>query len=159
MTDPLAPLSFCGLHCGTCWLKNGHVADHATDLLAELKTMLFGAWGPSLAELNRKEFAAFQHVQEALDVLAAWNHMRCEKFCRDGGGSADCKIRQCCKASQHAGCWECERVETCELLAALKPVNGRLNLDNIRRIKEVGVSAFLAESAGQKGLTFYADPK
>jgi hypothetical protein len=41
----------------------------------------------------------------------------------------------------------------------LKPVNGRLYLDNIRRIKQVGVSAFLAESAGQKGLTFYADPE
>lgn len=159
MTDSIEPLSFCGLHCGTCWLRNGNVAEHATDLLAELKAMRFEAWGPAQADLNRKECGAFQHAQQALDVLAAWNHMRCEKSCRSGGGSAECKIRQCCKTSQRAGCWECERAETCEILGVLKPVNGGLYLDNIRRIKKVGVSAFLAESARHNGLTFYVDPE
>jgi hypothetical protein len=156
MTDQLE-LSFCGLHCGTCFVRKGHVADHATDLLAELKAMRFEAWGPSLAEMNRKEFGAFRHARHAIDVLTAWGSMRCEKSCRSGGGSADCKIRECCQASQRAGCWECERAETCGVLAALKPVNGRLNIDNIRRIKVVGIPAFLAESAERKGLTFYTD--
>ncbi len=154
-TDQLEPLSFCGLHCGTCYLRNGHVAEHATALLAELKAMRFEAWGPAQGELNRKEFGAFRHAQHALDVLAAWNGMRCERACRQGGGSADCKIRECCKASQRAGCWECVRVETCETLAALNPVNGRLHMDNIRRIKRIGVAAFLAETAKHEGLTFY----
>ena len=158
-TDQLEPLSFCGLHCGTCFIRNGQVADHATDLLAELRAMRFEAWGPQLAELNQKEFGAFRHARPTLEVLAAWNGMRCEKSCRRGGGSADCKIRECCKTNQRSGCWECERAEGCETLGALKPVNGRLNLDNIRRIKVVGVSAFLAECARQKGLTFYVDPE
>ncbi len=48
-------------------------------------------------------------------------------------------------------------MEECETLAALKPVNGYLNVDNLRRIRASGVPAFLAESAKQNRLTFYAD--
>ncbi len=157
-TDEIEQLSYCGLHCGTCYLRNGHVADHATDLLAELKAMQFEKWGPPLARLNPTEFAAFRHTNAALEVLEAWNGMRCEKSCRRGGGSPDCKIRECCKASHRLGCWECDRVERCETLAVLKPVNGNLNIDNLRRIATIGLSAFLAESAKQNRLTFYTDP-
>lgn len=109
-----------------------------------------------MAKMNPAEFAAFRHAKGALAVLDAWNAMRCGKPCRSGGGSAGCRIRECCKTSHRLGCWECDRAEQCETLAALKPVNGKLNLDNLRRIKTIGVSAFLAESAKQKRLTFYA---
>ncbi len=159
LADQLEPLSFCGLHCGTCYLRNGHVAELATGLLSELKAMRFETWGPRLGEFNPKELGAFRHAQHALDVLAAWDNMRCERACREGGGSAECKIRKCCQTSRRAGCWECARAETCEILAELNPVNGRLHLTNIRCIKSVGVAAFLAEVAEQKGLTFYLDPE
>jgi hypothetical protein len=139
-------------------VKNGNVADRATALLAELKGMRFEKWGPPLATMNPREFAAFGHAQNALDVLAAWHAMRCEKPCRSGGGSADCAIRECCKTSRRLGCWECDQAEQCPTLAALQPVNGRLNLDNLRRIKAIGLPAFLAESAQQHRLTFYTDP-
>lgn len=157
VSDPLEQLSYCGLHCGTCYLKNGHVADHAIALLAEFKTMQFEKWGPPLAKMNQREFGAFRQTQDALDVLEAWDAMRCGKSCRHGGGSADCKIRECCKASHRLGCWECDRAEQCEALAALKPVNGTLNIQNLRRIKTIGASAFLAESTEHRRLTFYSD--
>ena len=54
--------------------------------------------------------------------------------------------------------WECDRAEHCEPLATLKSVNGNLNIDNLRRIKTIGISAFLSESAKQEGLSFYTDP-
>jgi len=158
-TDPIEPLSYCGLHCETCYVRNGQIADHAMALLAEFKAMRFEKWGPPLARMNPGEFAAFRHTQDALGVLEAWDAMRCGKPCRSGGGSADCKIRECCKASHRLGCWECGQAEQCETLAFLKPVNGNLNIDNLRRIRTIGVSAFLAESAKQKRLTFYADPE
>ncbi len=157
VTDGIEQVSYCGLHCGTCYLRNGHVADHVMSLLTELKAMRFEKWGPPLARMNPREFGAFRHTQDALDVLEAWNAMRCEKTCRSGGGSGDCRIRLCCKASDRPGCWECDRMEECETLAALKPVNGYLNVDNLRRIRAIGVPAFLAESAKQNRLTFYAD--
>jgi hypothetical protein len=156
--DQLEQLSYCGLDCGTCYVRNGHIADHATALLAEFKAMRFEKWGPPLATMNQREFGAFRHAQDALEVLEAWDAMRCEKPCRNGGGSADCKIRECCKASHRLGCWECDRAEQCETLVALRPVNGNLNIDNLRRIKTIGVSGFLAESAEHKRLTFYTDP-
>jgi len=156
-SDQLEQLAYCGLHCGTCYLRNGHIADHATALLAELKSMRFEKWGPPLASMNPREFAAFRHAQDALEVLEAWNAMRCERPCRSGGGSADCKIRECCKTSRRLGCWECGQAEQCETLAVLKPVNGNLHIDNLRRIKTIGVSAFLAESAKERRLTFYTD--
>ena len=157
-TEELEQLSYCGLHCGTCYVRNGHIADHATALLAKFKAMRFDKWGPPLARINPTEFGAFRHTYDALEVLEAWNAMRCEKSCRSGGGSTDCKIRECCKASHRLGCWECALVEQCETLAVLKPVNGNLNIENIRRIETIGVSAFLAESTRQNRLTFYADP-
>jgi hypothetical protein len=156
--DEIEQLSYCGLNCRTCYVRNGHTADHATGLLAEFKAMRFEKWGPPLARLNPTEFAAFRHTRDALEVLEAWNAMRCEKPCRSGGGSADCKIRECCKASHRLGCWECDQVEQCETLAVLKPVNGNLNIDNLRRIETIGLSAFLAELAKQHCLTFYSDP-
>jgi hypothetical protein len=156
-SDRLEQLSYCGLHCGTCHVRNGEVVDRATALVAELKAMRFEKWGPALARMKPREFAAFRHAREALDVLAAWHAMRCEKACRNGGGSADCAIRECCKANRRLGCWECDQAEQCSTLAALQPVNGTLNLNNLRRIKAAGVSAFLAESAKQAQLTFYTD--
>ena len=158
MADQIEQLSYCGLCCGTCFVRNGHIVDHATALLAELKAIRFEQWGPPLARTNSKEFAAFRHANDTLEVLQAWNAMRCEKSCRNGGGSAKCAIRDCCEASGRLGCWECDRAEHCEPLAALKSVNGNLNIDNLRRIKTIGLSAFLAESAKHQGLSSYTDP-
>ncbi len=152
-------LSYCGLDCGTCYLKNGRIADLATTLLSELTEIRFERWGPSLAKLNPLEVASFRHAESCMAVLKAWDCMRCDKFCKHGGGSSKCDIRDCCRNKGLAGCFECERFETCDTLSALKPVNGELNLVNIRKIIADGIDAFVEETSKSRDLKFYLEPK
>jgi hypothetical protein len=158
-SSPLQRISYCGLDCGSCYLKNGNIADHATALFLELHDIQFNKWGPPLANMNAKELASFRHAGQCMEVLKAWDCMRCEKFCKEGGGSAECAVRDCCLNKGYAGCFECERAESCGTLGALKPVNGELNIENIRAIIARGAAAFVKESSQSRKLKFYLEPK
>jgi hypothetical protein len=94
-----------------------------------------------------------------MEVLNSWDCMRCEKFCKDGGGPMKCSIRDCCREKGYAGCFECIRVESCDILGALKLVNGDLNIENIRKIVSGGVAAFIEESSKSVKLKFYRETK
>jgi hypothetical protein len=81
-------------------------------------------------------FAYKKNVSEAAKSLR--RELRAEKMCRGGGGNPWCKIRQCARKREFAGCWECGEADACrKLLLAYRP-----NLDRIRR---GGMKAFLAK--------------
>jgi hypothetical protein len=151
----ISRISYCGLDCGTCYLKNGHIADHAKALYNELCDIQFDKWGAPLANINPKELASFCHAKQCMEVLKSWDCVRCEKFCKDGGGSMQCSIRDCCRERGYAGCFECASAESCDILGMLNPVNGNLNIENIRKIVVNGLAAFIEESSKSVKLKFY----
>jgi len=139
--------SYCGLYCGNCFIRRDGVADQAQRLLAKFREIGFEQWAEGLASLNPGEMAGFAKWKACYEVLQAWDRMRCGHACRDGGGSSQCAIRDCCRAKAKAGCWECGEFASCPTLASIKAVNGEVNVNNIRRIREIGIDRFGQERA------------
>lgn len=150
----LKNVSYCSLYCGTCFLLHDQVPDQAMALLNKFKEIEFDKWGKGLAAMST-EMKAFEHVDECYGVLAAWDHMRCSKPCRERGGSSACKVRACCLEKRLAGCWECPDCLQCAWLEEMKQVNGEMNMNNIREIRSQGVEAFVQARLGQSKKTFY----
>jgi len=137
-------VSYCALYCGNCFIRKGDVTNRATELLQMLNDVNFGKWASGLAEINPAEMNAFKFHQECCDVLSAWDNMRCDKICREGGGSSECGIRDCCKQKGLQGCWECDEFQSCATLGALQKVNGNRIIQNILMIQKQGIEAFVS---------------
>jgi len=148
-------ISYCGLYCGRCFIRRDDIADQALCLLNKFREVRFEKWANGLAELNPYEMAAFAKQEDCYEVLQAWDAMRCSSSCREGGGSSSCAIRACCQEKEAAGCWECHAIENCTILGALKPVNGEVNLRNIRRIREIGTALFADEREKEGDRNFF----
>jgi hypothetical protein len=151
-------IAYCALYCGNCVLRTGNVADLCQELLEKLHGIKFEKWAKGLASLS-EEVKAFEKYESCYEVLKAWDAMRCDKLCREGGGSTNCRIRICCRDKNLEGCWECERFETCETLASLKLVNGEINLNNIRKIRAGGIDKFIDEISAKEFCDFYESKK
>jgi hypothetical protein len=147
-------IGYCGLYCGNCILRIGNVADLSRQLLEKFHEIKFEKWAKGLASLS-KELKAFENYESCYEVLEAWQEMRCEKVCKEGGGGASCKIRICCQKKNIEGCWECEQFEDCKTLAWLKPVNGEVNINNIRKIRSEGIEKFIEEMSRKEFCDFY----
>lgn len=128
-------LSYCGIDCGACFIRNSKIADQAQRLLAGFRKVRFEQWAKKLAKLNPRELSAFAKQEACYQVLQAWDAMRCGQTCRSGGGSKRCAIRHCCRKKKLAGCWLCGQSETCPTLGAVLAINGDLNLPKIRQRK------------------------
>jgi hypothetical protein len=147
-------IAYCGLYCGNCFIRTGYVADLAGALLEKFCKIKFEEWAKGLAGMS-EEVKAFKNYESCYEVLKAWDAMRCEKVCKEGGGSSDCKIRICCQMKKLEGCWECEKFEDCDTLAWLKPVNGEVNINNIKKIRTKGIDKFIEEMEGKEFCDFY----
>ena len=124
-------LGYCGARCLTCFAYKRNVSEAAKALRRELRAeKLKESW---------KEFpflADYASFKKSLDGLAA---LRCTTLCRGGGGNPWCKIRQCARKLEFAGCWECDEADACKkLLPASRP--------NLERIRRGGLKAFLAKA-------------
>ena len=151
-------IGYCALYCGNCVLRIGKVADLCGQLLEKFHEIKFEKWAKGLASLS-EEVKAFEKYESCYEVLKAWEEMRCEKPCREGGGSADCKIRICCRKKNIEGCWECEKFEDCDTLARLKPINGEVNINNIRKIRTEGIDKFIEEISCKEFCDFFETKK
>ena len=151
-------IGYCGLYCGNCILRIGEVADLAGQLLEKFQEIKFEEWAKGLASLS-KELKAFENYESCYEILEAWQEMRCGKVCKEGGGGASCKIRICCQNKNIEGCWECEEYEDCKKLAWLRPINGEINIDNIRKIRREGIDKFIEEMKSKDFCDFYEAPK
>ncbi|MBN1595134.1 DUF3795 domain-containing protein [candidate division FCPU426 bacterium] len=156
MPAKLDHLSYCGLYCGKCYLLQDNIPDQVHALLKKFKEIQFEKWAKGLAEVN-PEMKAFAEVDACYRVLEAWQVMRCSAACRQGGGSANCEIRNCCRSKNLDGCWRCPELEKCGKLVKLHTVNGDLNYSNIKYIKEHGVEDFIAHVTSRLGLSFYRE--
>jgi len=95
-------VAYCGLYCPKCYKMK--VSEAALNLKKELE--------------NKHVCGKIKCLSESfileLDSLIA---LHCNKFCKDGGGSQDCKIRICCINKGYNGCWQCNDFESCDKLS------------------------------------------
>ena len=135
-------ISYCGLYCGDCFIRVRKIADLAKQLSNELKECKFEKHAKGLSRLI-KEFKPLSHYEKFYKALCSLEGLRCEKSCKQRGGTTSCKVRECCINKGIDGCWLCDEFECCEKLAWLKPVNGDANLKNLRKIRKEGIQKFL----------------
>lgn len=116
-------LSFCGLNCDDCGLKEGIISNNVNTLLENLKQI---ALYNSLAQFS-KEVNAFQYEQEFYSFLMALNkNLGNCKGCTSNSGFPFCKVRKCASEKGIKYCTECEDFSECEL------VKGKLWLNSIK---------------------------
>jgi len=134
-------VAYCGLHCGDCLFHRGFIADLARDLRKELRQSRFDLTAKVLADSGF--FKVFSNYDECYEVLGGMVKLRCNKGCRKGGGSPQCKVRKCCQIREMKGCWECEIFENCEKLDFLRRNHGEAHMLNLRRLRKNGVEGFV----------------
>ncbi|MBN1960353.1 MAG: DUF3795 domain-containing protein [Deltaproteobacteria bacterium] len=152
----LENVSYCGIYCAKCYLLKDNPAALAQSLLIKFKAMKFEKWGPALAKYNA-ELKAFEHVEQCYQLLKAWEQMICPTICRNGGGSMNCTIRECCVSHKLEGCWQCLDVAACDKLASLNIINGNMIRSNIKMIREKGLDTFCKELDNHPGCLFYKE--
>lgn len=132
--------AYCGLYCGDCIRFKSKASALASDLLNELETAKFGDY----AKVKQSQISDFQHFEVMLKLLGHISQLICEVPCRQGGdGCIDsCQIIECVKEKSFEGCWECTDYVTCEKLEFLKPFHGDTPLNNLHKIKELGIHAW-----------------
>ncbi len=145
-------IAYCGLFCGDCIIRKGEIWNLSKELLPRLQTPEFRKLAIGLPQLT-EVFEALQGYDPCCAMLEVIvDHLQCTTVCKQGGGSTDCQIRRCCQEKGIQGCWMCEMFEpfgcaqddiTCETLAGLNPIHQGAHLKNLRRLRDVGITAFL----------------
>jgi hypothetical protein len=138
-------VAYCGAYCPECPAYTHSTANLAKDLRSELRRYKFDKAASGLAKLP--QYKAFRHYDKAYELLGVIAKMRCAKSCRQGGGGPGCIIRKCAKKKGFAGCWQCEDFATCKTLGVLEQFGDtdRSYLKNLRKIKRLGVAAFVRQ--------------
>ena len=138
-------VAYCGLYCGDCINHKGEIADLARDLRKKLREVKFDQFAEGIS----KYFKEFQNYSQCYEVLGAMVRLRCSRTCETNGGPPGCAIRNCCRKKGLEGCWKCGEFEDCKKFAFLESIHGEANLNNLRRLRNNGVEAFIK---GEKGL-------
>lgn len=144
--DKAHEIAYCGLYCKDCPILGCEIADIAQRLKEKLDGADFARVAKGLSELSQfiPEAAAlcqYPAFHKVLGVIAS--QARCEKCCKDGGGSGRCQIRICCVEKKFDGCWQCGEFETCPKLMFLDHVHQRRHVRNLAIIRDKGVEIFL----------------
>lgn len=139
----IADVGYCGLCCRDC--PAGEISNLAARMAALLDRSDFTRVAEALGRMPDlpPEFAIFAEYPTFARVLSAMTELRCERPCRQGGGSEKCRIRPCCQRRGLEGCWRCGEMERCEYLAWLEPMHQGGHLRNLRAIRDKGVEEFL----------------
>ncbi len=136
-------ISYCGLYCATCPGYTQIPANLAKELRAALKKGKFDKVADFLAKMPA--FSAFKYYKQGFELLGAITKMRC-KGCKNGGGGPGCKIRKCAKQKELAGCWQCEKMETCGKFKILEQSGDKTYLKNLRMIRRLRPAGFVKET-------------
>ena len=150
MAKKIDLVGYCGMYCGTCASYTQSISNLAKELRRELRKAKLDA---KLAAVMAKipGFEAFKHYEKGSELLGALMKIRCSKTCRQGGGGPGCPIRKCARKKRLAGCWQCDDFVTCKTLAVLEQFGDtdRSYLKNLRKLKRLGVTAFVKQKAAQ----------
>ena len=132
--------AYCGLYCGDCIRYKSKAARLARDLVRELKKVEFDKYA-EVKSLSMKEFQYYKQCYEALEAIAK---LQCVSGCRLGEGypTFSCKIIKCCQGKGFKGCWDCAEFEKCQEFEFLKPFHGDAPLQNLRKIRELGLGGW-----------------
>jgi hypothetical protein len=132
--------AFCGLYCRDC------IPSHRRFFAAvrELRKMLDDLQFRHYAELKSGRHPAFRKYGAFQDALAAIAELECPAPCTQGGGKADCPVRQCVLSKGYRGCWECEGRTECEPIRAMLAVHPNL-LRHLDLIRSKGLTEWLKE--------------
>jgi uncharacterized protein DUF3795 len=130
--------AFCGLYCGDCIRYQCKASDLADELLSEIDNHHFTEYA-NVKQTHTKEFKNFN---ELISSLKAISGIKCETPCRIGGDGCggSCEIIKCVKNKSLEGCWDCDDSERCDKLEFLKPFHGDGLINNLRAIKQYGLS-------------------
>lgn len=132
-------ITYCGRYCGDCFLYKGEIAALARKLMDKLCESGFDRASQGLA----MHIQSFEDYEKCYRVLGAMAGLKCKKTCRNGGGVPSCKIGWCCRRKNIPGCWECQEFTSCKKLDGFKLVHSDANNENLKKLKEQGVEAFL----------------
>ena len=135
--DKSDSVSYCGLYCPDCPLYSGKISD----LRKELRRVEYDKFAKYISQFSSGK--EFKHFNECYDVLGAMIKFRCDKGCRQGGGTDNCQIRQCNMENNFKGCWECTKYENCKKLNGLNKLHGNAHRKNINIIQKKGVREFI----------------
>ncbi len=136
-------VAYCGLYCGDCIIKEAKLGDLSQQLLNHMKTSAFGKLSKGLPIINDAVFGDLAKCDSIHPVLEAICNLDCNNICKEGGGGTACEIRRCCESKQLNGCWECNRMDKCEVLTSIEPVHTGANVRNMKKIRERGMREFL----------------
>lgn len=141
----ISEIAYCGLFCGDCVIRNGEIGALSDKLLASIETSDFQKLCAGLPHVM-PGFEPLKDCQILMRSLAAMKKLDCVKLCKEGGGSAACRIKKCCTEKNLEGCWDCDGYVDCKTLAWLNPVHAGANIHNIERIRKLGAEIFLKGS-------------
>ena len=141
-------IAVCGIYCGACPLFQGRIRESATSLLDWLDGLNFGDVASFILppEMNYPAF------REILSAIAS--REQCEG-CREQANQL-CPIKLCAKSRNMTSCAECDdftgninapckNEEPLEIFRLISRRYSGWNLENLKRIREIGLEAFLAE--------------
>ncbi len=85
-----------------------------------------------------------ENYETMVQVLTVISTIKCEISCRQGGNGCggSCQIIKCVREKKLDGCWLCADFGTCDKLNFLKPFHGEAPINNLRKIKELGIDSW-----------------
>ncbi|MDY6880524.1 MAG: DUF3795 domain-containing protein [Desulfatiglans sp.] len=148
----------CGIYCGACDLFLGRSREHAKELSRIMKGFNMIDVGPPIMRVEQEK------IREFIEILDNWSRgEKCpgcwEGVCWESSGTTACLVRECTKKQGFLTCAECEKmpchehhgdevIESPQAGAWLQIVTKRYsgwNIDNLRRIREIGYRRFIDE--------------
>jgi len=141
-------IAVCGIYCGACPHFQGRIRESAT----ALRDWLDGWNFDDIAAFILPPGMNYQTFREVLSAIA--NHEPCEG-CREQANPL-CPVKLCAKSRNVTSCAECDdftgdinapckNEEPLEIFRLISRRYSGWNLENLKRIREIGIEAFLAE--------------
>ena len=148
MTNRVGSIAVCGIYCGACPHFQGRIRESAMSLRDWLDGWNFG----DVAQFILPPGMNYPGFREVLSAIA--NHDPCGG-CREQANPL-CPIKLCAKGRNAATCAECDRFvgdinkpcnneEPLEIFRLISRRYSGWNLENLKRIREVGVEKFIDE--------------
>jgi|LQYC01.1.fsa_nt_gi hypothetical protein len=145
----------CGIYCGACDIFLGRTRELARELYRIMKGFNFADVGHILMGIEQ------QKIQDFLDILEKWSlGEKCAGCWKDAGWKPEicllCSIKVCAEKQGFLSCAECskmpchesrgdEQTQAAERLGIVTLRYAHWNIDNLKRIREVGYRRFIDE--------------
>ena len=138
-------IAYCGHYCGSCHLYKGEIADMAKELLRRLKDPQFQKATEGVQKISGR-FKKLSDYRRFSEMLCELDSLRCTQICRHSDATSKCRVRNCCEKKGIAGCWGCQEIESCPVIANLNPDLKVRRIEMLLEIRKVGVHEYLIQA-------------